>query len=73
MKRMSSVGLIHIAAHGNKRTEEIALSPNPGWTSNFPQKKDYIFDNVRRTSGQSSSSSCSLKLLSQWTRQNIEG
>ena len=42
IKRMSSVGLIHIAAHGNKRTGEIALSPNPGWTSNFPKKKDYI-------------------------------
>ena len=42
MKRMSSVGLIHIAAHGNKRTGEIALSPNPGWTSNFPKKRDYI-------------------------------
>ena len=42
MKRMSSVGLIHIAAHGNKHTGEIALSPNPGWTSSFPKKKDYI-------------------------------
>ena len=42
MKRMSSVGLIHIAAHGNKHTGEIALCPNPGWTSVFPQKKDYI-------------------------------
>ena len=42
MKRMSSVGLIHIAAHGNEHTGEIALTPNPGWTSNFPQKKDYI-------------------------------
>ena len=42
VKRMSSVGLIHIAAHGNKRTGEIALSPNPRWTSKFPQKKDYI-------------------------------
>ena len=42
MKRMSSVGLIHIAAHGNKHTGEIALSPNPGWTSDFPTKKDYI-------------------------------
>ncbi|XP_067047454.1 tetratricopeptide repeat protein 28-like [Acropora muricata] len=41
MKRMSSVGLIHIAAHGNKRTGEIALSPNPGWSSKFPQRKDY--------------------------------
>ena len=42
MKRMSSVGLIHIAAHGNARTGEIVLSPNPGWASKFPQRKDYI-------------------------------
>ena len=42
MKWMSSVGLIHIAAHGNERTGEIALSPNPGWSSKFPQRKDYI-------------------------------
>ncbi|XP_044177296.1 tetratricopeptide repeat protein 28-like [Acropora millepora] len=39
---MSSVGLIHIAAHGNEQTGEIALSPNPGWPSKFPQSKDYI-------------------------------
>ena len=42
IKRMSSVGLIHIAAHGNKHTGEIALSPNLGWTSKFPQKKDFL-------------------------------
>ena len=42
MKRMSSVGLIHIAAHGDARTGEIALSPNPGWSSKFPQREDYI-------------------------------
>ena len=42
IKRMSSVGLIHIAAHGNKYTGEIALSPNLGWTSKFPQKKDFV-------------------------------
>ncbi|XP_044171785.1 tetratricopeptide repeat protein 28-like, partial [Acropora millepora] len=42
MKRMSLVALIHIAAHGNERTGEIALSPNPGWSSKFPQRKDYI-------------------------------
>ena len=42
IKRLSSVGLIHIAAHGNERTGEIALCPNPGWTSKFPQKKDFI-------------------------------
>ena len=38
----SSIGLIHTAANGAKRSGEIALSPNPGWTINFPQKKDYI-------------------------------
>ena len=42
IKRMSSVGLIHIAAHGSKHTGELALSPNLGWTSKFPQKSDYI-------------------------------
>ena len=42
MKQMSSVGLIHIAAHGNALTGEIALSPNPGWTSQFPQEEDFI-------------------------------
>ena len=42
IKRMSSVGLIDIAAHGNKRTGEIALSPNLGWTSKFPREKDFI-------------------------------
>ena len=42
MRRMSSVGLIHIAAHGNEFTGEIALSPNPGWTSKFPKKNDFI-------------------------------
>ena len=42
MKQMSSVGLIHIAAHGNELTGEIALSPSPGWTSQFPQEEDFI-------------------------------
>ncbi|XP_044165894.1 tetratricopeptide repeat protein 28-like [Acropora millepora] len=42
IKRLSSVGLIHIAAHGNERTGEITLCPNPGWTSKFPRKKDFI-------------------------------
>ncbi|XP_044170137.1 tetratricopeptide repeat protein 28-like [Acropora millepora] len=41
MKRMSLVGLIHIAAHGNEVTGQIALSPNPGWTQ-FPKEEDYI-------------------------------
>ena len=42
MKRMSSVSLIHIAAHGNEQTGEIALSPNPERSSMFPQKKDFV-------------------------------
>ena len=42
IKRMSSVGLIHIAAHGNERTGEIALSLNLGWSSKFPQQKDFM-------------------------------
>ena len=42
MNQMSAVGLIHIAAHGDKTTGEIALSPNPGWTSQFPEREDYI-------------------------------
>ena len=42
MKQMLSVGLIHIAAHTNRLTGEIALSPNPGWTSQFPQEDDFI-------------------------------
>ncbi|XP_074612529.1 uncharacterized protein LOC141866888 [Acropora palmata] len=71
MKQMSSVGLIHIAAHGNKLTGEIALSPNPGWT--IPSEEGFYFKNVRCAGCQSSSSSCGLKLLSQWTRQNLEG
>ena len=44
VKQMSSVGLIHITAHGNKDTGEILLSPNPGWTSKFPQKEDFILE-----------------------------
>ena len=42
IKQMSSVGLIHIAAHGSERTGEIALSPDFGWTFKFPQKKDFF-------------------------------
>ena len=42
MKQMSSVGLIHIAAHGVRRSGKIALSPNPGWTSQFPKEDGFI-------------------------------
>ena len=30
LKRIGSVALVHIAAHGSKQTGEIALAPNPG-------------------------------------------
>ena len=42
LKRMTSAALVHIAAHGSKETGEIALAPNPGWTSEFPKEQDYI-------------------------------
>ena len=44
LKRMTSVGLVHIAAHGRKETGEIALAPNPGWTSKFPEEKEFMLN-----------------------------
>ena len=31
LRQITSVALVHIAAHGRKETGEIALAPNPGW------------------------------------------
>ena len=42
LKQICSVELVHIAAHGDARTGEIALAPNPGWMSRIPEKEDYI-------------------------------
>ena len=42
LRQITSVALVHIAAHGDAKTGEIALSPNPGWTSKIPKEKDYI-------------------------------
>ena len=44
LKRIESVALVHIAAHGKKETGEIALAPNPGWQSKnpTPMEEDYI-------------------------------
>ena len=42
LKRLTSVALVHIAAHGRMETGEIALAPNPGRTSEIPEEKDYI-------------------------------
>ena len=43
LKRIESVALVHIAAHGRKETGEIALAPNPGWKSknHTPMEEDY--------------------------------
>ena len=42
LKRLSSVVLVHIAAHGRMETGEIALSPNPERISSIPTKGDYV-------------------------------
>ena len=42
LKQICSVELVHIAAHGDPRTGEIALAPNPGWTSRISEEEDYI-------------------------------
>ena len=44
LKRITSVALVHIAAHGRQETGEIALAPNPGWTSKIPKEEDYIMN-----------------------------
>ena len=70
---MSSVGLIHIAAHRNKLTGEVVLSPNPGRTSKFPQEKDFIWKMSDVLSANFRALLVVLSLFSQWTRQNQEG
>ena len=42
MKRLESVALVHIAAHGSAETGKIILSPNPGRTSTTPKNEDYV-------------------------------
>ena len=52
LERITSVSLVHIAAHGRKETGEIALAPNPEWQKNLdpksksrikiPKDEDYI-------------------------------
>ena len=42
LKELSSVSLVHIAAHGCMETGEIALTPDPKRTSLIPTKEDYI-------------------------------
>ena len=42
LKRLPSVALIHIAAHGNIETGDIALAPNPTRASPRPKEEDYL-------------------------------
>ena len=42
LKRLSSVALVHIAAHGRMTTGEIALAPNPSPVSRTPVYKDFV-------------------------------
>ena len=42
LKRIKSVALVHIAAHGRRETGEIALAPDPDRTSKIPKEEDYI-------------------------------
>ena len=42
LKELSSVALVHIAAHGCMETGEIALTPDPKRRSRIPTKEDYI-------------------------------
>ncbi|XP_022808157.1 tetratricopeptide repeat protein 28-like [Stylophora pistillata] len=42
LKRLSTVALVHIAAHGKMETGEIALAPNPVRESHHPEEKDFL-------------------------------
>ena len=42
LERLSSVALVHIAAHGRMATGEIALAPNPTRESQNPAEKDFL-------------------------------
>ena len=42
LKGLSSVGLVHIAAHGRMETGEIALAPNPIPVSRDPVEEDFV-------------------------------
>ena len=42
LRRISSVGLVHIAAHGSMETGEIVLAPNTTRSSQIPDKEDYL-------------------------------
>ena len=42
LRRLSSVALVHIAAHGLMETGEIALAPNPSRATPRPKEQDFL-------------------------------
>ncbi|XP_022810557.1 tetratricopeptide repeat protein 28-like [Stylophora pistillata] len=42
LRRIASVALVHIAAHGSAETGEICLAPNPSRKNKRPEKEDYM-------------------------------
>ena len=42
LSRLDSVALIHLAAHGDSKTGEIALAPNVSSKSRIPSRNDYL-------------------------------
>ena len=42
LRRLSSVALVHIAAHGSMETSEIVLTPDPKRATRIPKKEDYF-------------------------------
>lgn len=42
LRRLGSVALVHIAAHGRMETGEIVLAPNPERTTKIPKEQDYM-------------------------------
>ena len=42
LKRLSSVALVHIAAHGKMETGEVILAPNTTRETTQPEEKDYL-------------------------------
>ena len=42
LKRMSSVALVHIAAHGKMETGEVILAPNTTRKNSQPEEEDYL-------------------------------
>ena len=42
LRRIGSVALVHIAAHGSKKTGAIALAPDPCWESTNSEEEEYL-------------------------------